>query len=192
MMHISYLKNSCWSDWTREERFFCSSLYEQAKQRLGEFIALINLKTDLALDEDIEWDIGYEVCFYRDYLWQKNTLPIKSSKYSSKRTFDLCLFSEDTIVIIEAKVFSLFEREDGEKLAKDKKHLPEILNRPNLRVLTLALASSVYFNNHAKFGAPEILQPYDAKLTWLSLFENYGNKLFGTADRLYKSKPRYI
>lgn len=190
-MSISYLNNLNWSDWTREERFFCSCLYEQVNSEPAALVRLINSETSLNLKENVYWDIGYEVCLYRDYQWHRAYSPIGASQYSQKRTFDLCLFSEDTIVIIEAKAFGRFSEEDGNKLARDRKQIPELLAKPNLKVCTVALASSIYFENHAKYGKPDILDAFDARLTWHALFKTYHNALFEQADKLYKSLPTF-
>jgi hypothetical protein len=61
-----------------------------------------------------DWEVGYEVCFYRDILklyghGVKEKMEDLIAKIGPnavnliKRTFDLVLFSSDTIVIIEAK-----------------------------------------------------------------------------------------
>ena len=65
-------------------------------------------KRPLKLSQDGDWDLGYEVCFYRDLSWpcQKTA---HQDGYAAKRTFDLCLFGEKAIIIIEAKVFQRFE-----------------------------------------------------------------------------------
>lgn len=53
---------------------------------------------------DGDWDLGYEVCLYRDVLWQKGGLSAVGLELPPKRTFDLCLFGERALVVIEAKV----------------------------------------------------------------------------------------
>ena len=106
-MGLPYLKNKKWSQVTRDERFFCAHLYNLILKRgIPEFLSFINntYKTDLT--ESCYWEIGYEVCFYRD-LWHLHGR--KTELYSPKRTFDLCLFSEKTIVIIEAKADQQFD-----------------------------------------------------------------------------------
>jgi hypothetical protein len=101
-MSISYLKNQTWISITREERVFCAELYFQLRNDLKPFLKLADLPIN------IKYDIGYEVCFYRDILkaYKKS---IKASKLPQKRTFDLVLFSEKEIVIIEAKAEGGFD-----------------------------------------------------------------------------------
>lgn len=111
-MGFDYLDKKNWIDITREERFFCAYLYFDIKKDVNNFINWLNENTldpkyndkkiHLGLDVKQEWDVGFEVCFYRDYKHQNRESVQKD--YSPKRTFDLCLFSPDTIIIIEAKV----------------------------------------------------------------------------------------
>ena len=49
---------------------------------------------------DADWELAFEVCFYRD-LWQHRG--DRGELYSPKRTFDLALFSDHAIIVIEAK-----------------------------------------------------------------------------------------
>ena len=120
-MPFPYLGGHRWLDLTRDERFFCAELYIALKQpdRLAAFIDRLNAALQekdpqLVLDKDASWEVGYEVAFYRDYIHAlgapvdgKLVHEIGSTRYSRKRTFDLCLFGNDRLVIIEAKVRSV-------------------------------------------------------------------------------------
>jgi len=104
-MGFIYLDGKNWIDVTREERLFCSYLYWDIKKSVKDFVSWLSTISGLALRFDDTWEVGYEVCFYRD-LQKFRRKPLDLTRYSRKRTFDICLFSESTIVIIEAKVQS--------------------------------------------------------------------------------------
>ena len=101
-MPLTYLEKKSWSQVTREERYFCSHLYHHIINKEKPFVKWLNqkLKTNFPLNNN--WEIAFEACFYRDFykLHKKKKLPEKLRK----RTFDLCLFSDNHIIIIEAKV----------------------------------------------------------------------------------------
>ena len=116
-MGFEYLGGKRWSQVTRDERFFCQRLYELARSEpVGVFAQYISQEINLDLPRDCEWEIGYEVCFYRD-LWQFRGR--NRQLYSPKRTFDLCLFSETAIVNIEAKAALGFDHADNAVFAKE-------------------------------------------------------------------------
>lgn len=109
---LQYFGNKNWAEITREERYFCSHLYHSIIGKEKEFVKWLNenLKPEgkLKLDESNIWEVSFEVCFYRDFLKSQNksvkTYERKNGDfYSQKRTFDLCLFSADEMIIIEAK-----------------------------------------------------------------------------------------
>lgn len=154
MSTIKYFGNKSWADITREERYFCSHLYHSVVGREKEFVKWLNNKTKLKLDENSNWEIGFEVCFYRDYLKSLNR-SVKQYRYSAKklfpqkRTFDLCLFSSDHIIIIEAKVQEYFYTKQLNDLENDTKMVKEILrrNKADVKVDALLLHSDKNFKD---------------------------------------------
>ena len=95
-MGWNYLDGMTWAEVTRDERYFCQQLFAVVQRRgVKEFVELLNQITGLSLPVDVEWELGYKVCFYRD-LWQLRGG--KGQLYSPKRTFDLCLFSQRQII----------------------------------------------------------------------------------------------
>jgi len=188
---ISYLNNKPWLEWTREERVFCAMVYEQARKDAKRFAQFVADKTNLAFTVDADWDVGLEVCFYRDFLWHHGN-SANGKGYSPKRTFDLCLFSEDAILIIEAKVFGVFKTDDAIKLKNDVVKVKELICRPDIKIYAVALASTTYFSNHDDFGKREVLDCFDGKITWSDLFNEYSANIFEKANSLYKSKPKYV
>ena len=188
---MKYLNNSKWSNWTRDERFFCSVLYQEAKKDEKSFGEWLCSETKIPFSNTEEWDLGYEVCFYRDYFWQKGD-SARRLEYPTKRTFDLCLFNTNKIIIIEAKVFEQFESSQNNEFKKDKELIKGLEGFENIDVYTVALASSIYFENHKKHGKEEILEVFENRyLDWNRLFVKYGNDLFQKANQLYKSSPTF-
>ncbi len=186
-MSLSYFRNKAWSEISREESFFCQALFQYIKGRESEFVSFLKKVTTLKLDEKMEWEVGYEVCFYRDMLRIMDKT-FDSGNYSKKRTFDLCLFSEDVIIVIEAKVQQPFKKEQIEYIEKDKYLIPKFLQREgSLEVKTIALASSTYYDNHKNFGHQELLKPFDAKISWVDVFSGFHqDRVFSRANDIYK------
>jgi len=145
-----------WSSISREERFFCSHLYHNILGKEKDFIKWLNENSkpegNLKINGNKKWEIGYEVCFYRDFI-KANEKTIKAynlknnTNYPPKRTFDLCLFSEDEIIIIEAKVQQGFSIKQMEEIAQDDKLVSELVKtimKKDIGVKTILLYSSIY------------------------------------------------
>lgn len=186
-MGFTYLDGKNWLNVTREERLFCSYLYWDIKGREKDFVRWLNENSDLDLRFEDNWEVGYEVCFYRDLQKQRGE-PLDLTKYSKKRTFDLCLFSESTIVIIEAKVQQMFKESEVREFQRDRINVPAITSK-KLNVFVIALASSKYYKNYSKYGRHDILSKpnFDALVTWKQMSELYPGEIYLEADRKYKS-----
>ena len=165
-MGLKYFDELSWDEITREERFFCLQLYNHIKKSgIDEFIDILNQKRkSLLLPFDTNWEIGFEVCFYRD-LWQHQGKV--NDLYSSKRTFDLCLFSDDIIVIIEAKSHQGFTSKQLNSIVEDERVIKTLTNVT--RVETVALFSSNYTPNEGTIPEAWI------ELHWDELSGVYGN-----------------
>ena len=73
-MGLSYLNGKTWSEVTRDERFFCSHLYNLIQNNgIAQFLSYLNKNHRTNFDTNAYWEIGYEVCFYRDF-WYFNGL----------------------------------------------------------------------------------------------------------------------
>ena len=132
-------ENKKWSQITRDERYFCSELYHEFKNNPKELVKLINAKSKLdgrLMGSD--WELGYEVCFYRDLIRYNNlhsggksignlkffsSIDAKKRSFPFKRTFDLCLFGETQIVVIEAKVHQGYDTIQLKEFERDKEFL---------------------------------------------------------------------
>lgn len=176
-MGFSYLDDRRWDQVTRDERFFCQRLYELVKaDSAAGFAKRLSTALGLGLPDGGEWEIGYEVCFYRD-LWQLRDR--QGKLYSPKRTFDLCLFGESAIVIIEAKAAGDFDPDQNDVFSRDAAAVREMTKVENVQLVGLC-SSGYEMDDCAKatFGSRVI--------HWRELAEWYGNDtILQRADAVY-------
>lgn len=172
-----------WLEITREERYFCAELFFEIRKDIKKFIKFLNEYAKLNLNVYQEWEIGYEVCFYRDYLFDKG-FGVKTSTYHDKRTFDLCLFSNTHIIVIEAKVDQSFN-------SKQLKSLEDDVNKDIYSVLKLnkedlVIQGVLLFSTKKR---PKIAHNF-AEFDWDQLSKYYNeNKYFPIANEV-PSKPK--
>lgn len=141
-MEIPYLLNQPWAHWTRDERFFCAVLFEHARRDPG-FARWLVESSKLEIDSAGDWDLGYEVCLYRDFLWHRGeSAASHEPPLPAKRAFDLCLFGQKSIVVIEAKVCEPFGSTQNEDFAKDRERIHSLPGFENVNVQIVALASA--------------------------------------------------
>lgn len=188
-MGFSYLNGQRWANITREERFFCAELYEAIKGREKEFVAWLNRQFTEPLNAgeiDAEWEVAFEVCFYRDLLHAKKA-DKKSSKQSLKRTFDICLFSERVMIVIEAKAAMGFGQTQLEDVRRDRRHILRLFSqlpvpKPYPRVLMVGLVSSRYTPKAATAGV------FDGLVRWKDLAELFpGVEALKRADEVFRA-----
>ncbi len=174
---ISWLDGKSWWEVSRDERSFCAELLFLARQDLPAFVQYLNDQHAAEMDPNANWELAYEAVFYRD-VWHARGA--EGMPFSYKRTFDLALFSDEDILIIEAKAQQGFKRDQLEEFKQDGEQVR--LQVPNCRVRLAALASS-------KYKATEEVQAYfdGPYLTWAELAALYGDdpKLL-RADELYE------
>ncbi len=182
-MGFTYLQGKRWAEVTRDERFFCQRLYQLVNADSVEaFAVYVSRQLQLDLPLDGEWEIGFEVCFYRD-LWQlrgKNDV-----LYSPKRTFDLCLFGESVIVIIEAKAAGAFDENQNETFKRD---IDEVRRLTGLeRVELVGLCSSQYIldpSAEETFGTSVV--------TWKQLARRYADdEILHRADTVFEHREAF-
>jgi hypothetical protein len=178
-MPFPYLQNKNWSDITRDERFFCAELYNEIKQNPIVFIELLQTKIPtLKVVNNIE--VGFEVCFFRDYVKEfgdeNGNKSIKNSTYSQKRTFDLCLFLENSLLIIEAKSYTGFDTKQLEDFNKDQQYIKQLLGDKCPTIYSIGLTSSNY-----KPRSSSIIG-FNALITWGEMFKLYNNLIFKRAN----------
>ncbi len=186
-MKLSYLKNKSWTEVTRDERFFCAHLYFDIKQNLTPFLNLLKdfgIITDDEKDKN-KWDIGYEVCFYRDFIYRigyNGETHIGKTEFHNlgKRTFDLCLFSETKIIIIEAKAQQGFDNDQMDSFIDDKERLLPKLIGNNIDIKLIGLISSEYH------PVDKTRDNFNAIIDWKKIWKSYPNQLYLVADALYR------
>ena len=182
-MSIDYLDGIGWADWSREERLFCAVLYEHARKDPCAFAGWVIETAPLpALSADGSWDLGYEVCFYRDYLKRKGR-SARGEEYPFKRTFDLCLFGERAIVVIEAKVCEPFNPRQNEHFKVDKALIRRAVGRDDLDVFVVPLAASSYFPN----ARPSTLEAFSGSLSWAQVAARYPDPILERANGMYRA-----
>ena len=177
-MKLAYLNGHSWADVTREERFFCAHLFLLIRSTgVKKFVAYLNQHSKLSarLDEDAEWEVAYEVCFYRDFHRHRGS----KNTASAKRTFDLALFSAHEIVIIEAKAQQGFNCDQLRAMKRDK---AAVSKRTKARVQLWGLASSKYRPRSST------LDYFDGDcLRWDDLAKHYdGDHTLQRADEIYR------
>lgn len=185
-MGFNYLSDKTWSQITREERYFCSHLYHFLIGKEKEFVSWLNETLKTNFNPNQEWEISFEVCFYRDYYktFRKREKPSKDLR---KRTFDLVLFSEFDIIIIEAKVQQPFKEKQIKELRNDLKTMKKLLGE-NINVHAALLAANQFFVNLEKKHTTlenSFLSGFKF-FTWANLFSKFKLHSFNEAEKRYK------
>lgn len=180
-MGFDYLGGLHWRQITRDERFFCQHLFRLIEDEgIARFVNHINETAGLTLDTNANWEAGYEVCFYRDLWFQKGK---QGPLFSPKRTFDLCLFSDRAMVVIEAKAQQDFQRDQLGVFALDRDRVCQLTG---VRPYLVGLASSSCTGLR---GRDDVFD--GALLTWAGLAALYGDDaVLRRADAIYEPDQR--
>ena len=181
---LSWLEGRTWAEVTREERFFCAELFFVIRGDVSRFVHFLAQKEHwvegtgrevLPLDSEARWDPAYEACFYRD---------MKRPDVSKKRTFDLALFSEKTVILIEAKAHQGFDNKQLRSIKKlDRVEVPKLTR--HAQVLVAGITSSKYTPK------PDTRTYFDLMVTWNDLAQWYCDDerarcTFGRANKIYR------
>lgn len=182
-MGFSYLNGKTWQEITREERFFCQHLYQRIlAQSPIEFVCYINNQYNVGIDINDVFEIGYEVCFYRD-IWQFREKT--GALYSQKRTFDLCIFGEKSIVIIEAKAAENFDCSQNRSFLLDVEEVRK-LTSVNKVILIGLCSSKCKVDNDSEITFSGVF------LRWKHLASHYSNDVvLQRADDVYEEKRAF-
>ena len=179
MSGLRWLGGRPWSEITREERAFCAELYCLARADLQNFIEYLNAMHEADLDVGANWEMAFEASFYRDQ--RRFLLQAKDGASSDHRKFDLALFSDEDILIIEAKAQQGFGTKQLDDIRQDPDRVKLRLPRVK-RVRVSALVSSRYFPKPETRNC--FTGPY---LTWRALASFYdGNAILRRADEIYR------
>lgn len=179
MSGLSWLRGKSWAEVTREELAFCAELYCLARADLRKFTGYLNDTYGADLDVNANWEMAFEVSFYRDE--QRFRREGKDASTSDHRAFDLVLFSDADILIIEAKAQQGFGTKQLDDIQKDAELVKRFTRAQRVRVS--ALVSSRYAPKKATKA--RFTGPY---LTWKALASFYDdNVLLRRADEVYRS-----
>ncbi len=182
-----YLQGLSWPMISREERFFCAELYFTLSRMptLAPFISWLNgsvlpneAQTPFCMPMDAHWNVGFEVCFYRDYIHRfkyEGTSSIRDKKvpgteeaFMIKRTFDLALFHPEHLVIIEAKAKEGLSHDQTSTFLRDKNHLSALLGLHASQV-HLVLLCTDHYSQAKRTRTPRTR--FDGMITWKALAE---------------------
>ena len=179
---LSWLNNKHWSEITREERYFCAELYCVVRDDPDKFIRFLHEKYPDSIEISLNWQIAYEVCFYRDWMHMHDASDIvPDRRLSKKRTFDLALFSDSQIILIEAKAHQGFTSEEVERFPDDKVAIQTCTGVPSIH--TAAITSSKYNPRSSTLTNFTLVPP----IHWYSLAKLYHqcSQIFRRADDIY-------
>ena len=177
---LAWLGGKAWEDVTREERFFCAELFSVVREDVRGFVRFLNGK-GLGLQEDANWELAYEVCFYRDFAVHRDT----KNDYSGHRTLDLALFSDKEIVLIEAKAQQPFDGNQLRDLVCDRGKIGKLTSVQSGDMHLVGLKSSHYD------PAEATRKHFNLVITWCDLASWYSSnerakRIFRRADGIYR------
>lgn len=182
-MGFKYLDGKQWAEVTRDERFLCQRLYELVRTSSArEFATYLSEKCSLQLPPTGMWEIAYEVCFYRD-LWQLRNR--RGQLYSPKRTFDLCLFGESAIVIIEAKAAGGFDQDQNLSFVADIAQVRKETGLEAVHLIGLCSSRCPIDDKTADVFHGRVIR-------WADLSARYGHdEILQRADDIYSEPEAY-
>ena len=180
---MEYLNGKTWGQITREERLFCAELYNELKIDKKPFLDKYHFNSSQ------KYEIGYEVCFYRDVL-KEYELKGFGELFNQKRTFDLVLFSNNEIHIFEAKSQQGFNSNQLNKfndVEKIKELFEKINQEKNINLIIpkiklWAIISTMYKPKEETRNIFENNIVY-----WRDIYNLYKNELFKRANEIYNN-----
>ena len=191
-----------WASLNRSERAFCAALYRHDLARPGSLAAAIGLhckappqrgtKWDwnsapvIAVPKADAWETALEACFFRDMYRAKPTATKpKNFNALAQTTFDLVLFSDDAIIVIEAKGIESFSTAQLRRIAGIKSGMSALVGN-SVQVLFYGLISSKYLRNISNRPAAGELYQLDGLVAWRDLAAFYeACPLLAQADAVY-------
>ena len=180
-----WLDGEQWVEITREERHFCADLYLEIRDRPSEFVQLIDVyghkeNPEIALDENLDWEVAYEMAYYRDLIYAEKA-DADEREGSKSRKFDLALVSDEQLIIVEAKAQQGFTTDDKETYEENLQQISDSRVDQGVDVFLVALCSSRWFNSERR--KIQIEEVADYVITWKDLAE----KLTFASDKSRKS-----
>ena len=175
-----------WWQVSREERYFCAELYRVLHGNEAKFVKFLNRKYKQRLNEQANWELAYEVCFYRD--WKKR-YPVPDSKLSMKRTFDLVFFSDAQIVLFEAKAQQSYSTSQLKNLEADRNMIGECIGCQSQdvgtpEILTAGIKSGRYAPRAGTLGYFDLCLDWSDLAEWCT-WDSHATRVFKRADCVY-------
>ena len=176
---LAWLGGKAWENVTREERYYCAELFRVMREDVRAFVRFLNGK-GACLQEDANWEPAYEACFYRDLAAHRSDKKYRSSKH----TFDLALFSDKEVVLIEAKAQQGFKIGQLQYLVRDRDRIGKLTGVQSGDIHLVGLKSSHYDPKEAT------CKHFDLVINWSDLASWYSSndrakRTFQRADGLY-------
>ena len=190
----NWLNDEKWAQITREERQFCADLYLEIRDQPSEFVRFIKEckhkeSPTEPLDEELDWEVAYEMAYYRDLIYAEKTKGVERDG-STSRKFDMALVSKKQLIIVEAKAQQGFTTEDKDTYEQDLERIRESREDQDVCVFLVALCSSRWFNSKRRQIAIEDVADY--VITWKDLAEksafasSKSKESFCRADTIYR------
>ncbi len=160
-MGFEYLNGKNWKDISRDERRFCADLVFQLQLNRTQraFVEWVIKKNELKINDFNDFEIDFEVCFYRDLIFnyefynKVNLEGKKKIKGLLKRTFDICIFLPNDIIIIEAKAAQGMTSAQMIEFKYDKLTIKACISNlgfSDKKIHVIGLVSSEYSTNTIK------------------------------------------
>lgn len=174
-------------DITRTEVYFTSLLHYTAEVEKKTFENFLKKKIPNINKNATIADSCNEFCFFRDLSFASK-LPRQNASLE-KQTFDnVFIFSDRTLVILEAKANQSFKKEQITNLVNSKELISALCaNFYQFQVKKVCLIALISSKYHPK---KTTLENFDAVLTWSELAEIFSSskESFLRADSLYNDR----
>lgn len=175
---MEYIVNKKWSEVNQERKYFCAELFYEIRKNPLPFWEVCGLSQ--------EYDIAYQVRFFREFIQELKNSCFQSFDIPVKRIFDLALLSRNELVIIETSTKKNFSCKKLDAISADVKYIQRVcaytgISRPS--VIHLAVCSSKYRSTD------DSLKCFNKIITWADLKAVYPEKesVFNRADESYIS-----
>ncbi len=184
-MGFDYLFGKNWKGISRDERRFCAGLIFQLEtnKTQANFVKWIIEQNNLDIKNQNDFEIDFEVYFYRDLIFEYEMTEEKPVNLRDKdqirglmkRTFDICIFLPNDIIIIEAKAAKGMTTNQMIEFKYDKLSIKcclKELGLPDKKVHVIGLISAQY--NQDKIGDLNKKYAYfDGVISWKDIESNH-------------------
>ena len=187
---LSWLCEKTWEQVSREERYFCAELFFVIQKDNRRFVQFLREKAHWPIPEkkrpipEMNWNPAYEVSFYRDIAKARKDSenPFTQQRSFQQHAFDLALFSNEAIILIEAKAHQRFTGRQLKWLDSDRENVRKLTKVEE--IFLVGLISSKYWPE------PPTRKHFDLIIRWRDLACWYGDDarakpIFSRADVIF-------